>query len=78
MSEKSYDKPVKKFLILLFLLTASPLMLSLAFRSLKTFKDMPKVLIAYGLLVVALILILYTVYFGFKAFQTVLNYLFDN
>lgn len=77
MTEKSYDKPVKKFLILLFLLTVSPLILSLAFRALKTFKEMPKVLIAYGLLVVSLVLILYTVYYGFKAFQTVLNYLFD-
>ncbi len=78
MTEKSYDKPIKNFLFLLGLLIISPLMLSLAFRALRTFKEMPKALFGYALLIVAVCLILFTIYFGFKAFKILLNYLFDN
>ncbi len=77
MTEKTYDKPVKNFLILLLLLMVSPLMLSLAFRMLRTFKEMPKILIAYTVLGISIFLILFTVYFGFKSFKTLLNYLFE-
>lgn len=77
MTDKAYDKPVKNFLILLLLLMVSPLMLSLAFRMVRTFKVMPKILIGYIVLGISIFLILFTVYFGFKAFKTLLNYLFD-
>lgn len=55
----------------------SPLMLSLAFRMVRTYKEMPKALIGYTLLGISIFLILFTVYFGFKAFRILLNYLFD-
>lgn len=77
MTEKSYDKPFRNFLILLLLLMVSPLLLSLAFRMINTFKERPMVIISYVLLITSILLILYTVYFGFKAFRTLLNYLFE-
>ncbi|AUC14591.1 hypothetical protein BTO06_05320 [Tenacibaculum sp. SZ-18] len=77
MSEKAYDKPIKNFLILLLLLMVSPLLLSLSFRMLRTFKEMPKILIAYIVLGISIFLVLFTVYFGFKSFKTLLNYLFE-
>ncbi len=78
MSDKSYEKPVKKFLKLLSLLIISPLVLSLAFRAQRNFHEMPKVLIAYVLLVLGILLVLYTVYFGFKTFKSLLDVLFED
>lgn len=77
MTNKSYEKPVKKFLILLSLLVVSPVILSLAFRAQRAFKEMPKVIIGYVLLILGIFLILYTVYFGFKTFKSLLDTLFD-
>ncbi|MFY7669655.1 hypothetical protein ACOSP6_01070 [Tenacibaculum sp. MEBiC06402] len=77
MTEKTYDKPIKNFLILLLLLMVSPLLLSLAFRMVRTYKEMLMALIGYTLLVISIFLILFTVYFGFKSFKTLLNYLFE-
>lgn len=78
MSDKPYDKVVRSFVFLLLLLLVSPLILSLGFRALRVFTEMPKILIAYSLLGISCILILYTVYFGFKCFKQLLNMLFDN
>jgi phosphoglycerol transferase MdoB-like AlkP superfamily enzyme len=68
---------IKKLLVFLGLLIVSPLVLSIAFKALRAFKDAPKVFIAYGLLVVGVLLILFTVYYGFKTFKTILDHLFS-
>ncbi|WP_442266860.1 DUF6095 family protein [Tenacibaculum sp. ZS6-P6] len=78
MTDKSYEKPIKKFLILLSLLVISPVILSLAFRAQRAFKEMPKIIIAYVLLFLGILLILYTVYFGFKTFKSLLDTLFED
>ncbi len=78
MSNKSYEKPVKKFLVLLSLLVISPVVLSLAFRALRSFHEIPKIIIAYILLILGILLVLYTVYFGFKTFKSLLDTLFDD
>lgn len=71
------EKGIKKLMIFLGLLIASPLVLSLGFKALRIFKDAPKIFLAYGLLVVGILLILFTVYFGFKTFKTILDYIFS-
>ncbi|CAM1344674.1 DUF6095 family protein [Tenacibaculum amylolyticum] len=74
---KSYEKTVKKFLILLLLLIVSPLILSLAFKAQRIYTTYPETIIFYILLALGILLILYTVYFGFKTFQSFLNILFN-
>ncbi|WGH75851.1 DUF6095 family protein [Tenacibaculum tangerinum] len=74
----TFETGVKKLVILLGLLIASPIILSLAFKAIRIFKEAPKIYIAYGLLVIGIILLLFTVYFGFKTFKTLLDFLFKN
>jgi len=68
---------IKKLLVFLGLLIVSPIVLSIAFKALRAFKDAPKVFIAYGLLVIGILLILFTVYYGFKTFKTILDHIFS-
>ncbi|MGG6231939.1 DUF6095 family protein [Tenacibaculum sp. SDUM215027] len=73
----TFETGIKKLLVFLGLLIISPLILSVAFKALRAFKEAPKVFIAYGLLVVGILLILFTVYYGFKTFKTILDHLFS-
>ncbi|MHC9087962.1 DUF6095 family protein [Tenacibaculum sp. IMCC1] len=73
----TFEAGIKKLLVFLGLLIISPLVLSIAFKALRAFKDAPKVFIAYGLLAVGVLLILFTVYYGFKTFKTILDHLFS-
>ncbi|MDO6674650.1 DUF6095 family protein [Tenacibaculum sp. 1B UA] len=73
----TFETGIKKLLVFLGLLIISPLILSIAFKALRAFKEAPKVFIAYGLLVVGVLLILFTVYYGFKTFKTILDHLFS-
>ncbi|AZJ35342.1 DUF6095 family protein [Tenacibaculum singaporense] len=73
----TFETGIKKLLVFLGLLIISPLILSIAFKALRAFKDAPKVFIAYGLLAVGILLILFTVYYGFKTFKTILDHLFS-
>jgi len=54
----------------------SPITLNIAFKALKIYKNSPENLIAYGLLFLGISLIIYTVYFGFKTFKTLLDLIF--
>lgn len=67
----------KKLLILLGLLIVSPLVLNVGFKALKKFTEYPKLLLAYSIFGFAILLILFTVYFGFKTFKTFLDALFS-
>ncbi len=71
------EKGIKKLLLFLGLLIASPLVLSIAFKALRIFKEPPRIFFAYALLTLGVLLILFTVYFGFKTFKTLLDYLFS-
>ncbi len=75
--DNSFDKNLKRLLILLGLLILSPIVLNTSFKALKVFTDQPKIIIAYSLLVIGVFLILYTVYFGFKTFKNILDSLFN-
>ncbi|TYP96996.1 hypothetical protein C7447_1059 [Tenacibaculum adriaticum] len=76
MEGSPYEKPLKRLLILLGLLIISPIVLNVAFKALKIYTENPGVLIAYALLVIGICMILFTVYFGFKTFQSFLDVLF--
>ncbi|WP_440121202.1 DUF6095 family protein [Tenacibaculum sp. Ill] len=73
----TFETGIKKLLVFLGLLIISPLVLSVAFKAMRAFKEAPKVFIAYGLLVIGILLILFTVYYGFKTFKTILDHLFS-
>lgn len=73
----TFDKVIRKFLILLGLLISSPIVLSLGFKALRIFDKSPKYYIAYVLLTIGGFLILFTVYFGFKTIKAFLDNLFQ-
>lgn len=74
--QNPYEKILKRFLILLSLFVISPIVLNIAFKALKVYKKSPENLIAYGLLMIGISLIIFTVYFGFKTFKLLLDTLF--
>ncbi len=74
---KNYEKPIKKALLLLGLLIVSPLTLHLGFRAQKVYTESPNNIISYILLGLGGLLIILTIYFGFKTIQSFLNVLFD-
>lgn len=74
--ENPYKKPIKKFLFLLGLLIISPLVLSIGFKMQRIYTENTGIYLSWGLIILGIILILYTVYFGFKTFQALLNALF--
>ena len=73
----STENVVKRFLILLGLLIFSPIVLSFGFKALRIFTESPKNIIAYVLLAFGILLILFTVYFGFKTIKSFLDNLFQ-
>jgi hypothetical protein len=71
-------KGLKYLGILVFLFIASPITLTMGFKALKNFDDTPKEFLSYIILSVAVILIIFTIYFAFKTFQILLKALFNN
>ena len=64
------------FLVLLFI--ASPITLTMGFKALKKFENSPKEYISYLILFLAILLIIFTIYFAFKTFQILLKAIFNN
>ena len=71
-----YEQIFKRLLILLSLFILSPTVLSFGFKALKAYKTSPQNLIAYALILIGAMLIMHTVYFGFKTFKLLLDILF--
>jgi hypothetical protein len=71
-------KGLKYLGILVFLFIASPITLTIGFKALKKFDDTPKEFLSYIILSVAVIFIIFTIYFAFKTFQILLKALFNN
>ncbi len=78
MTDKSYEKPIKKLLLLLLLLVTSPIILTIAFKAQRVYKEFPQRIIFYVLLISGIFLILFTVYWGFKTLQSFLKTLFND
>lgn len=64
---------LKKLGILLFLFITSPLLLTLGFKALTKFKDTDQFWIAVVLLSLAGVFILFSMFFAFKTFKTLLD-----
>ncbi len=77
MSNKSYEKPIRKLLFLISLLIISPIILTLAFKAQKIYVNFPEVTVFYVLITIGICLILFTLFWGFKTFQSFLNILFN-
>jgi len=75
---KILGKGLKKLGILLFLLIASPILLSLAFKALALYKEGTERTFSWVFLVIAGILMLFTIIYAFKVFRTILNSLFHD
>lgn len=71
-------KGFRKLLILLLLLIVSPLLLTFSFKAIKLYNEGTPYIISIIGVVVSGILILFTLYFAFKTFQTFLDALFSD
>lgn len=73
---KVLGKGLKQLGILLFLLILSPILLSLGFKALSLYNEGSEQIFSWVLVVVAGILMLFTIYYAFRTFKTILNSLF--
>lgn len=71
-------KGLKHLGILIFLFIASPIALTMSFKALKKFDNTPKEYISYLLIIVAAILIIFTIFFAFKTFKILLKAIFNS
>ena len=69
---------LQKLLILLGLLIASPLLLSLSFKALKLYKEGTFFYISILGVILSSLLIIFTLFFAFKTFKTLLDALFSD
>ena len=71
-------KGLKQLGFLLLFLIASPLLLTISFKAISLYKEGTEYALSIVLLVVSGLLMLYTLYFAFKTFRTILNSLFED
>ena len=69
---------LQKLLILLGLLIAAPLLLTLSFKALKLYKEGPLFYISILGVILSSLLIIFTLFFAFKTFKTLLDALFSD
>lgn len=69
-------KGLKQLGLLVFLLIASPILLSMAFKAIRIFKDGIQYALSIAFLVISGLLILFTIFYAFKTFRTILSSLF--
>lgn len=69
---------LQKLLILLGLLIASPLLLTLSFKVLKLYKEGTLFYISILGVILSSLLIIFTLFFAFKTFKTLLDALFSD
>lgn len=71
-------KGIKYLSLLLFFYIASPIMLTVSFKALKNYKDTPQEYLSYILLGIAILLVIFSIYFSFKTFKILLRAIFNN
>lgn len=71
-------KGLKNLAILIFLFIASPITLTMGFKALQKFDNTPKVYWSYLIIALAGILIIFTIFFAFKTFKTLLKAFFND
>ncbi|MEN8858313.1 MAG: DUF6095 family protein [Flavobacteriaceae bacterium] len=78
VNQELIAKGFKKLLILLGLLIASPILLTISFKALKLYKEGAPFYISIFSVVFSVLLIFFTLYFGYKTFKTFLDALFSD
>ena len=70
---------VIRFLILIGLFIITPITLNLSFKAFKIYNNEDqKMIIAYTLLIIGIILVIYTLFHAFITFKKILNLIFNN
>ena len=69
-------KGLKQLGILLLLLIASPILLSFGFKALSLYEEGTERIISWVVVVIAGILMLFTIFYAFRTFRTILSSLF--
>ena len=62
-------KGLKYLGILIFLFIAAPISLTMGFKALKKFEDTPNEYLSYLILLLAIVLTIFAIYFAFKTFK---------
>lgn len=75
-NKNPYEKVVLKFLKLVVLLVASPIIFSIALKAKRIYTEGIGFYISYVLLALGVLLLGFAVYYGFRTMQTLLNTLF--
>lgn len=70
-------KGLKQLALLLFLFIASPIVLNIGYKAIAKPDEIQPVF-AYTILVLGGVLVVFSIYFAFKTFSTLLNALFDS
>lgn len=73
---KTLGKGLKQLALLLFLFIVSPIILNIGYKAIAKPEEIQPIF-GYGILVIGAILILFSIYFAIKTFNTFLNALFD-
>jgi len=70
-------KGIKQLGVLVLLCVLSPITLTITFKAFDKFAESSKMYIAYGLLVVSIVLLVFSLYYGFKTFNILLKSIFN-
>mgnify|MGYP000736719837 CR=1 FL=1 len=71
-------KGLKQLGFLLFCLIASPILLSMSFKAVSLYKEGSQYWLSIVFLVLSSLLMLFTIFFAFKTFKTILNAIFQD
>mgnify|MGYP000421585808 CR=1 FL=1 len=63
--------------ILVFLFIASPIIITMGFKALDKFTEAPKMYLAYTIIFVGLVGLIFTVYYAFKTFSVIKKAIFN-
>ena len=69
---------LKKLGLLVILLISSPILLTLGFKALTTYKDTDQFWVSIVILSIAGIMIIFTIFFAFKTFKTLMDAFFND
>ncbi len=70
-------KGLKYLGILIVLFIAAPISLTMGFKALKKFEDTPNAYLSYIILLLAIFLTIFAIYFAFKTFKVIQSALFS-
>lgn len=71
-------KALIRLAILIILFIASPVLITISFKAIDTFTEVPNLYFAYFLVIVGFALLIYTIFFAFKTFRVLQNAFFKN